>query len=309
MTRPHRASDRSPTGFTLVELLVVIAIIGVLIALLLPAVQAAREAARRTHCRNNLMQVSIALQNYISAFETLPPGTVNPTGPIQNLPNGHHMSWIAQILPQLDEMRLYTHIDFTKSAYDKANDPVAKIEIPVLICPSFAGSSVNLSGRALSNYAGCHNDVEAPIDVTNNGVLFLNSRIRPHDITDGMAHTVFVGEKMHDESDLGWMSGTNATLRNMGMFATTTPAPPATVGATPPADDQADSQPADPSANAVSPGHPLFVGGFSSPHPGGAHFVMGDGSVQFIMFGLPAELLQDYGNRASGKLPLSTPEE
>ena len=95
-------ADRTRRGFTLIELLVVIAIIAVLIALLLPAVQAAREAARRCQCVNNLMQLSIALQNYESAFETLPPGVVDAKGPIKNGPPGYHFGWMAQILPYMD---------------------------------------------------------------------------------------------------------------------------------------------------------------------------------------------------------------
>ena len=87
------------SGFTLIELLVVIAIIAVLIALLLPAVQAAREAARRAQCVNNLMQLGIAMQNYESSHEMLPPGVVNLTGPILDQPKGYHFGWLVQILP------------------------------------------------------------------------------------------------------------------------------------------------------------------------------------------------------------------
>src|ERR1700754_2067028 len=90
-------------AFTLIELLVVIAIIAILIALLLPAVQQAREAARRTQCKNNLMQLGIALHNYQMAFEPPPPGVVNSTGPVLNSPSGYHMGWIAQILPYIEQ--------------------------------------------------------------------------------------------------------------------------------------------------------------------------------------------------------------
>ncbi|MEO1980666.1 MAG: DUF1559 domain-containing protein, partial [Fuerstiella sp.] len=85
-------------GFTLIEMLVVITIIAILVALLLPAVQQAREAARRTQCKNNLVQLSIALHNYQSSFNCLPPGVVNETGPIQNVEEGYHMSWLVQTL-------------------------------------------------------------------------------------------------------------------------------------------------------------------------------------------------------------------
>src|SRR5262249_55096186 len=91
-------------GFTLIELLVVIAIIAVLIALLLPAVQQAREAARRTQCKNNLMQINIALTNYMMAHNVLPSGTVNDVGPILSKEGaGYHMGWLAQILPYIEQ--------------------------------------------------------------------------------------------------------------------------------------------------------------------------------------------------------------
>src|SRR4051794_28379521 len=98
-----RPGPQRRDGFTLIELLVVIAIISVLIALLLPAIQAAREAARRVQCVNNLMQIGIALQNYESSHELLPPGVINPSGPIQNAPTGYHASWMLQLLPFLEQ--------------------------------------------------------------------------------------------------------------------------------------------------------------------------------------------------------------
>src|SRR5262249_46175339 len=108
-----RTRRRCP-GFTLIELLVVIAIIAVLVALLLPAVQAAREAARRAQCVNNLMQLSIALQNYDSAHELLPPGVVDPSaGPIQNVAKGHHIGWLAQLLPYVEQKNVYNHLNFS----------------------------------------------------------------------------------------------------------------------------------------------------------------------------------------------------
>ena len=199
-------------GFTLVELLVVIAIIGVLVALLLPAVQASREAARRSSCANNVRQLIIALHDYEHAKEHFPAGSTNPTGPIKNLPQGDHMSWIARILPDLGEPARFRQIDFTVGAYHKLNNPMRQTSIPTLICPSWAGDD-----GPISCYAGVHHDKEAPIDVDNNGVLFLNSKITFDDLKDGSAYTLFVGEKNTDPAtDLGWMSGTPATLRNTG---------------------------------------------------------------------------------------------
>jgi prepilin-type N-terminal cleavage/methylation domain-containing protein/prepilin-type processing-associated H-X9-DG protein len=298
-------------GFTLVELLVVIAIIGILIALLLPAVQAAREAARRASCRNNLVQLGIALQNYESAHECLPPGSVNPTGPIRNIPQGDHLGWMVQLLPYLEERAMFGNIDATLGAYDKKNAPARAIPLTVFICPSYGGDTVLWSDdaaagespndqkkaapldrgvRAISNYAGCHNDVEAPIDANNNGVLYLNSAVRFDAITDGLTHTIFVGEKLADPDDLGWMSGTRATLRNTG-----SPIASEYGGSV----FQAETAPGpDGKPKAAD----LTVGGFGSSHSGGANFVMGDGAVHFINEGIDRIIFQQLGHRADGKL-------
>ncbi|MCA9261504.1 MAG: DUF1559 domain-containing protein [Planctomycetales bacterium] len=208
---PH-VHRRTRDGFTLVELLVVIAIIGVLVSLLLPAIQAAREAARRTSCVNNLRQLAVGLHSYEFANEAFPPGVVNPTGPVRNLPEGNHMSWIALTLRQLGEPARADHVDYTVGAYHQRNDPVRHTQITWMLCPSYWGPD-----GPFSNYAGVHHDVEAPIDADNHGMLFLNSRVTFDDIRDGAAYTLLVGEKMpFADTDLGWMSGTPATLRNTG---------------------------------------------------------------------------------------------
>jgi prepilin-type N-terminal cleavage/methylation domain-containing protein/prepilin-type processing-associated H-X9-DG protein len=203
--------NRRSHAFTLVELLVVIAIIGILVALLLPAIQASRESARRASCTNNIRQLILALHDYEMAHEHYPAGTVNDTGPIRNVPKGHHISWIARILPYVEETAIYNHLDLSLSAYHQKNDRVRQVSIGLLICPSSPADE-----GPYSNYAGCHHDREAPIDVDNNGVLFLNSRITREDLKDGAAHTLFLGEKPIDDSDLGWLSGTPGTLRNTG---------------------------------------------------------------------------------------------
>src|SRR5687767_9202589 len=129
-------SARLRYAFTLVELLVVIAIIGVLIALLLPAVQAAREAARRTSCLNNLTQLGLATHNYEFHFETLPPGVTNPDGPIRNESQGIHVSWIVKILPYLEQRILADRFDQAAGAYAEVNTPVREAQISALLCPS-----------------------------------------------------------------------------------------------------------------------------------------------------------------------------
>jgi prepilin-type N-terminal cleavage/methylation domain-containing protein/prepilin-type processing-associated H-X9-DG protein len=267
-------------GFTLVELLVVITIIGILIAMLLPAVQASREAARRAQCLNNLTQIGIALQNYESAHNVLPPGTIDKQGPIHSVAEGYQMGWLVQILPYIEEDVTFRHVDFSVGVYDKKNAAVRAIRIALYACPSYGGPVRNGSGDtwAVGNYAGCHNDVEAPINTDNRGVLFLNSHIAQKDVTDGVSQTIYVGEKLGDERDLGWMSGTRASLRNtgsrLGQWEDTTAAKP----------------------------NDLAVGGFESAHPNVCNFLFGDGRVQAIGREIEQKLLEQLGNRADGKL-------
>src|SRR5437763_15985646 len=104
-------------GFTLLEMLVVTAVIGVIISLLLPAVQQAREGARRLSCRNNLMQIGLALRNYESAHGCLPPGSVDPHRPIKSEEKGYHVGWVVQILPHLEQFSIFNAFDFSVGVY------------------------------------------------------------------------------------------------------------------------------------------------------------------------------------------------
>lgn len=203
-------------GFTLVELLVVIAIIGVLIALLLPAVQQAREAARRMQCMNHQAQLILALHNYESAIGYFPAGSINSAGPIRNAPTGFHHNWISSTLPYLGDSTTYAHIDFSKSVYNAIQNGPRALQLEVLTCPSSPNGRAN-NKVAVSHYVAIHNHCELPINTTNTGTFILNQPIKALDVKDGLAFTMFVSEaKIDPTSNLGWMSGTRATLRNTG---------------------------------------------------------------------------------------------
>lgn len=208
--QPTNATTRR--AFTLVELLVVIAVIGILVGLLLPAVQSAREAARRVSCINNMTQLSLGLANYHLAHNHLPAGTINDKRPIVHTPVGFHHSWIVQILPMFDQMIVYRQMKHDESIYSAGNAMTRAHRISSLLCPS-EGTGNN---GIFSDYAGVHNSVETPIDIDNNGVFFLNSHLNYDDISDGLSYTLALGEKVSDTTDLGWSSGTRATLRNLG---------------------------------------------------------------------------------------------
>lgn len=314
-------------GFTLVELLAVVAIIGVLVALLLPAVQAAREAARRSSCSNKIVQLVMAVHQYDSAHQVYPPGTVDASGPILNQLKGYHHGWIEQVLPYLEKEAVYHHIDRDVSVYHRTNMPVRKIRLSWLLCPSNPQAS-----GPYSHYAALHHDVEASIDVDQNGVFFLNSAVAQDDVSDGVGYTIFLGEKILEGGDLGWLSGTRAILRNTGeavgtaliqnkqarAWRATPQYPPGVLessngnGAQGTEDGLdgmgGDSDPDDVYGGTIVRGGTsprnaaTFVGGFASFHPGGANFAMGDGSTRFLVSTMSMSVYRQLGHRADGEL-------
>jgi prepilin-type N-terminal cleavage/methylation domain-containing protein/prepilin-type processing-associated H-X9-DG protein len=288
-TCPRRRKSRP--AFTLVELLVVIAIIGVLVALLLPAVQSAREAARRVSCVNNTTQLGVALHSYEFHYESLPAGVTNPDGPIRNEPQGIHVSWIVKTLPYLEQTALFRHFDQAAGAYADSNSEVRSARIRVLECPSDGMPFTNsLNTVARSSYVGCHHDTEAPIDKDNHGLLFLNSKVKYSEIYDGSSQTILVGEALTSADGLGWVSGTRATLRNASAIDRNQPR-----FGTPP-------KPAEEKDKDKEKSGSLFVGGFGSSHPSGANFGFADGSTRFVRQDIDPELLRRLGNRADGEI-------
>ncbi len=185
-------------GFTLIELLVVIAIIAVLVALLLPAVQQAREAARRSQCKNNLKQIGLALHNYESSFTRFPPSmAINPM-----VTTNASWSVHGRIAPYLDQAALFNQIDLQKSWSDPVNASVVSgFRVPVYVCPSDAKSDFARSTSGVNLYStnyGVNLGSWFYYDPTTgrggDGLFYPNSSTRIGDITDGASNTLLASE-------------------------------------------------------------------------------------------------------------------
>jgi prepilin-type N-terminal cleavage/methylation domain-containing protein/prepilin-type processing-associated H-X9-DG protein len=297
----------SRRGFTLIELLVVIAIIGVLIALLLPAVQQAREAARRIQCTNNLKQMALAAHNYVSANNVLPQGAT-----IQwDYNSGYYWtsgSLHVPLLQFMEQKPLYDAVNFSQNIYNPANVTISGIGLPYLFCPSDGGveqpdqqaGSALLSGGSWTqpwtmfhtSYAGCAGTwwyIFAPpsINSLHNGLFYYKSSTRYAQITDGLSNTIAFGERAHtmlsaaDQTSWHWW-----TSGNYGdtVFNTLYPMNPfkklqLTDGGGAPGNDGTSNP------NVPGPGEgglDAYVSSASSFHPGGCNFAMMDGSVKFL---------------------------
>ncbi|NQV26460.1 MAG: DUF1559 domain-containing protein [Rhodopirellula sp.] len=218
---PHLMRSRKQ-GFTLIELLVVIAIIAILVALLLPAVQQAREAARRSQCKNNLKQIGVALHNYHDTAKTLPPGVHGMSNGSNNC-NGWGFSWYYSILPYADSAGLFNELATTGShpgyvgggSGGAANRPIARQAIlNWMICPSsvlperrnstsgrlthasYAGveGALNIAGQFTSGYPEHGNAASGRGRFARSGVLLVNRHIKFRDVTDGTSNQVAVAE-------------------------------------------------------------------------------------------------------------------
>ncbi|MFM8573698.1 MAG: DUF1559 domain-containing protein [Pirellula sp.] len=281
------AKNRFRRGFTLVELLVVIAIIGILVGLLLPAVQAAREAARRMSCANNIAQLGLAIHNFEFAAEHLPSGSINDSGPIRNEPIGKHISWTVQLLPYIEQSYLYQSIDQSKGVYDPANALPRKTRIATLVCNSYPIAEridIDSDDLGITTYAACYSSTEVPLDTKNDGVFYLGSKTKFSEIGDGSSNTIFISEKISHDGDLGWMSGTRATLRN-GTIE------PLRRGAL------------TPSTLTTNPDNgSLVMGGFSSFHTSGCNTLYGDGGVRFVPMSIDPKVFQALCTRNGGEL-------
>jgi len=300
---PSRSIRRQ--GFTLIELLVVIAIIAVLIALLLPAVQQAREAARRSQCKNNLKQIGLALHNYEGTHRTFPPGFIIPRDPSTSTASGYRFvgknpAWGLFVTPFLELTSIYNAQRFVQqggaintSTYGLLPTPSAANYLntrpAVFACPSDTQKGLSLGSFGRSSYVGVSGDSNETrgqtvtfADLT--GVFYCNSRTRLADIIDGTSNTLLVGEV----SALQWFCYSSATANsvNGGVWAGTLEFKVDDLVAR----DCNGYRPINRTTPDLSILSSAALGGYSggnndgfgSYHTGGAHFVFADGSVRFL---------------------------
>ena len=250
------ARSRARRGFTLIELLVVIAIIAILIALLLPAVQQAREAARRTTCKDNMHNIGIALHNYHETHSTFPPGNVQT--------RSFGWGWSAFILPFMEQTPMYSRLGVGTRRMSTTANSLTQTAIAIYHCPTDTGENIVLARNrhGKMNYRGVWGVSNNGGSQSNNGngSLYANSSVRFRDITDGSANTIMVGECRADPPYTGaiWAG----VFRN-GAFGS-----------------QYYSVPTSAFSSFKINGTGRFS--FSSRHTGGAHFLLGDGKVRFI---------------------------
>lgn len=308
---------KTPLGFTLVELLVVITIIGILIALLLPAVQAAREAARMAQCSNNLKQIGLAMLNYESAKGTLPTGYVYnaATDATYNSGSGAPAwGWNTFILPYLELEPLYDMLSpDSKMMRESLLDttvlvPAAQKRLAVYRCPSDNGDTINImitftNGRAgqnlaRSNYPGvlgsawtdCITTVSAST-AASMGIFYRNSKTRIADIVDGTSNTLAVGERATFPDSLRAASAFGINLNNRCGTNSWAGAVSA-LGV-------AGNYPINATATPSDGYRPYCC--FSSWHPNGAHFVFADGSVHFLNENIDTTTYKSLGARNDGR--------
>jgi type II secretory pathway pseudopilin PulG len=204
----RRASAGRLAAFTLVELLVVIAIFGLMIGLLLPAIQSAREAARKTSCGNNLHQIGVALSAHAASHKAFPPGYVSLVLPDHD-DGGPGWGWGAKLLPNMEQTNLFKKLDFSLPIDGPAAAPWRTTSIPAFICPSddaFApmvdvysvGFVTKICQMAAASYIGSAGTVRPTCKICRDnfdGVFGRNRAIKPADITDGLSNTIAVGER------------------------------------------------------------------------------------------------------------------
>ena len=328
-------------GFTLIELLVVIAIIAVLIALLLPAVQAAREGARRASCINNLKQIGLAIANYESSLGCIVSGYVSSPTPLAKFgvagynpdpatgDNGPGWGWLALLLPYAEQSPLYNAINVNLPTWVVDNGTVVNVSINVYLCPSannptsgceMVDANLNLLPVANQRFARANyqynqgwNDTGMPATVNYddttrgcNGPIYRNSRVTYAAVTDGLSQTVVAGEKSPFLADASWVG----IIPGYRHFAYNAFASAGTGGLGVNYDY----------ASAILGAHsgpslyesPMVIHPPNSPlghtdemysmHPGGSNVLFGDGSVRFVKESIRLSTWQALSSRGGGEI-------
>lgn len=301
-----KSSSTLRRGFTLVELLVVIAIIGILIGMLLPAVQQVREAARRIQCANNVRQLGLAVMNYESAHMHFPAGwiTSDEMAPMEEPGWG----WSAEILPFIEAKNVFDRIDLTVAIDDHDHEDIIQTVIPVFLCPSDPADVIqNMDVHideddhdhdddhlvaqdddhdhdheglwaSRSNYSGVFGSGELDEDHLDegNGSFFANSWLPISQFSDGTSNTIMIGERTNEHGPISWV----------GMIPELDAPVARIVGAAdhPLSDDH---------------GH---LEDFGSYHPGGINVVLADGSTHFVSRDVSFTVYQALATRAGGEV-------
>lgn len=324
-------------GFTLIELLVVVAIIGLLVALLLPAVQGAREAARRMSCANNLKQMGLALHAYHASYQKFPPGIVSrlsdpnwqiPAGDCTAAPQdlGPGWSFFAKMLPFLEQANYYNHIDFSTQISAASNERIRGQVVPTYRCPSDPGELTTsvydcgtppanantpitvLSGVASTSYVGSLGGAKNGGDPLYgcyehqpfNGIFHRNISVRVSDITDGTSSTVGIGERHSGYVASAWAG--MVTGQEVIFNASLRPRPynPALPGC--------QSWRSAIVAMLAHSRQSSFndptgsTGQFYSPHSGGCLFLFMDGSTHFLKDGIDKQTMWALCTRNNGEV-------
>lgn len=308
-------------GFTLIELLVVISIIAILISLLLPAVQQAREAARRSQCQNNLKQMGLALHNYVNAHNVFPPCAVDGGGTANNDCHGGYQStngeaganWLVFLLPFLEEEAYYNNIVPTlrtsSSPVDDYNNVMGHKQPSVVLCPSheldtrqIAPSGSNEENLTRGNYGACYGAGQYRISEHNTkskgGIFALNSSVTIADVRDGLSHTVALGELRYNAESTSdtrgvWVYGA------MGASAFSTMTSPNSTVADVILGCVGSTTLFPCSTDTTFTNH---VAAMRSVHQGGAYSTFGDGSVKFISENINTTIWNALGTRRGGEI-------
>ncbi len=325
-------------GFTLIELLVVIAIIGILIGLLLPAVQKIRETAARAQCTNNLKQIGLALHNYHDTNNAFPPGYIDGNANPSSTPDndvGPGWGWASFLLPFMEQQNVFNQINFKVTVGMGSNATISQYPLKIYQCPSDpyqqpfpvydSSFSTPITTLAHGNYVGCNGWEECFNGAGGNpqggsgtdglsggygssgvGLFYRNSRTKVASVTDGLSNTIVVGERSGNHSPSTW-TGAVPGGRCPAWMATQ----PSTPYAPPPGPAYDNADFGEPlvlahcnATHLPSADYPIYdPDTFYSMHtPQGANFLFGDGSVHFLGSGINPNTYQYLATIAGGEI-------